>query len=157
VEAERTAEPAAPEKVAHEPTALASLAPSVQPTKDRPEISEPDHQAAKALLTRILSSPYLDEDPPQLQPFPGQDSPAAGVTELRVAQWSAPDPLVYSQPARLPFADAPQLAIEYYEDGLMGGMQRFRDSITFSKTWTTRNGTWIGCALILIIPACAWD
>jgi hypothetical protein len=46
-----------------------------------------------------LSSPYLDEDPPQLQPFPGQDSPAAGVTELRVAQWSAPDPLIYSQPA----------------------------------------------------------
>ena len=156
-EAWRPSEAPSPERFTQEPIATEAAAAEPEPTDDRAVEGVPDREAASALPTRIMSSPYLDEDPQRLDLFPkDSDSKASGV-EFRLADRSTPDPLIYPESVALPFADAPRLAVEFYDDGVMGGVQRFWDSVTFARTWTTKHGTKVSCGVVLVIPACVWD
>ena len=151
----RPSESPSPERLTQEPTATEPAAPELEPTDDRADDSAPERQAASALPTRIMSSPYLDADPPRLELFP--ENLVTNSVDFRLADRSTPDPLIYPESVALPFADAPRFAVEFYDHGVMGGMQRFWDSVTFAKTWTTKNGTEVSCGVVLVIPACAWD
>jgi hypothetical protein len=156
-EARRPSEYPSPERFTQEPIATEAAAAELAPTDDRADDSAPERQAASALPTRIMSSPYLDEDPPRFELFPKDSDSKANSVEFRLADRSTPDLLIFPQSVALPFADAPRLAVEFYDDGVMGGVQRFWDSVTFARTWTTKHGTKVSCGVVLVIPACVWD
>lgn len=131
--------------------------PEPKPPQTRKIQLEPESNAQSGLAARILSSPFLEESPPDSDPFAVSSEAESKTTGFRFADRSTPDSVLYPPEMDLPFADSPRLALEFYDNGLMGDFQRFRDSVTWSKTWTSKNGTKFGCALVLIIPACAWD
>ncbi len=62
--------------------------------------------------------------------------------------------------ADIPFldesVDKPKLQMKFYAEGLDGSIEKFFDKITISKTFTTKYGTKIHCALIGVIAACSW-
>ncbi len=52
--------------------------------------------------------------------------------------------------------DRPTIEMRFYAEGLEGQIEKFFDKITISKTFTTKYGTKIHCALIGVIAACSW-
>jgi len=52
--------------------------------------------------------------------------------------------------------DKPKLQMKFYTEGFTGGIEKFFDKITIKKTFTTKYGTKIHCALIGVIAACGW-
>lgn len=52
--------------------------------------------------------------------------------------------------------DAPRVHMEFYSEGFMGNVEKFFDKITYKKTFTTKYGTKIHCALIGVIAMCGW-
>ncbi|MFC3194441.1 hypothetical protein ACFODZ_09330 [Marinicella sediminis] len=52
--------------------------------------------------------------------------------------------------------DQPTIQMRFYPDGIEGHIEKFFDKITISKTFTTKYGTKIHCALIGVIAACSW-
>jgi hypothetical protein len=52
--------------------------------------------------------------------------------------------------------DKPQTEMNFYPLGFDGAVERFMDKITYKKTFTTRYGTKIGCAITIIIAGCGW-
>lgn len=52
--------------------------------------------------------------------------------------------------------DAPRLQMQFYSAGFMGNIERFFDKVTFEKTFTTKYGTKIKCALIGVVALCGW-
>jgi hypothetical protein len=52
--------------------------------------------------------------------------------------------------------DRPTIEMRFYAEGLEGHIEKFFDKITISKTFTTKYGTKIHCALIGVIAACSW-
>jgi len=52
--------------------------------------------------------------------------------------------------------DKPKLQMKFYPEGIDGSIEKFFDKITISKTFTTKYGTKINCALIGVLVACGW-
>jgi hypothetical protein len=52
--------------------------------------------------------------------------------------------------------DKPRIEMGFYPLGFDGAVERFMDKITYKKTFTTRYGTKIGCAITIIIAGCGW-
>ncbi len=52
--------------------------------------------------------------------------------------------------------DKPKLQMKFYAEGLEGSIEKFFDKITISKTFTTKYGTKIHCALVGVLVACSW-
>lgn len=71
-----------------------------------------------------------------------------------------PEQEIHDWLADIPFldesVDKPKLQMRFYAEGLDGSIEKFFDKITISKTFTTKYGTKVHCALIGIIAACSW-
>ena len=52
--------------------------------------------------------------------------------------------------------DAPRIQMAFYSEGFMGNIERFFDKITFEKTFTTKYGTKIHCAVVGVLAMCGW-
>ena len=52
--------------------------------------------------------------------------------------------------------DRPTIEMRFYAQGFEGKIEKFFDKITISKTFTTKYGTKIHCALIGVLAACSW-
>ncbi len=52
--------------------------------------------------------------------------------------------------------DQPRVTMNFYSKGFMGNVERFFDTITVEKTFTTRYGTKIHCALVTLVAVCGW-
>jgi hypothetical protein len=52
--------------------------------------------------------------------------------------------------------DRPTVEMRFYAAGIEGQIEKFFDKITISKTFTTKYGTKIHCALIGVVAACGW-
>ena len=52
--------------------------------------------------------------------------------------------------------DAPQLELQFYAEGFTGNIERFFDAITYEKTFTTKYGTKISCAVVGVLAMCGW-
>jgi len=64
---------------------------------------------------------------------------------------------VLNQPSlQLPFEDTRTYLVASYDDGLMGGMERFWDSVSVPFGFTTRNNTRVQCVWVLFIAGCGW-
>ena len=70
--------------------------------------------------------------------------------EPQVTDWYADIPYLDES------VDKPQLQMNFYAEGLEGSIERFFDKITISKTFTTKYGTKIHCALVGVLVSCIW-
>lgn len=52
--------------------------------------------------------------------------------------------------------DKPSVNMKFYSEGIVGATERFFDRITIKKTFKTRYGTKVQCALIGLIAVCGW-
>ena len=52
--------------------------------------------------------------------------------------------------------DKPRIEMGFYPLGFDGAVEKFMDKITYKKTFTTKYGTKIGCAITIIIAGCGW-
>ncbi len=71
-----------------------------------------------------------------------------------------PSPEIENWLADIPYldesVDRPTIQMKFYAAGIEGSIEKFFDKITISKTFTTKYGTKIHCALIGVIAACGW-
>ena len=64
---------------------------------------------------------------------------------------------VLNEPSmQLPFRDTRIYLVDHYDDGFLGGMQKFWDDVNVPFGFTTKGNTRIQCAWILVIAGCAW-
>lgn len=84
--------------------------------------------------------------------FQARTQPATDfyIPEQEIHDWLADIPFLDES------VDKPKLQMKFYAQGFTGGIEKFFDKITISKTFTTKYGTKIHCALIGVIAACGW-
>jgi hypothetical protein len=65
--------------------------------------------------------------------------------------------MVLNQPSlQLPFEDSRIYLVDNYDDGIMGGIDRFWDNVSVPFGFTTKNNTRVQCVWVLVIGGCAW-
>ncbi len=73
------------------------------------------------------------------------------IPEQQIMDWYADIPFLDES------IDKPKLQMRFYPEGFEGSIERFFDKVTYTKTFTTKYGTKIHCALIAgILAACSW-
>lgn len=72
------------------------------------------------------------------------------IPTLEIEDWFADIPYLDES------VDRPKIQMKFYAEGIEGSVEKFFDKITISKTFTTRYGTKIHCALIGVLAACGW-
>jgi hypothetical protein len=120
-------------------------APAVEPAEPPPELAK-----------HILSSQFDYRAPASRVVF-SETGEGPAPADFRLPIRPSLDEVLNPVPEQLPFADEPRLALVAYHPGVLGSVQRFRDSLMFKKVWTTKNGTKIACGWFLIIAGCSWD
>lgn len=64
---------------------------------------------------------------------------------------------VINEPSlQLPFRDTRIYLVDSYDEGFLGGMEKFFDDVTVPFGFTTRNNTRVQCAWILVLAGCSW-
>ena len=65
--------------------------------------------------------------------------------------------MVLNQPSlQLPFEDSRIYLVDNYDDGIMGGIDRFWDNVSIPFGFTTKNNTQVQCVWVLVIGGCSW-
>ncbi len=72
------------------------------------------------------------------------------IPEQEIKDWMADIPYLDES------VDKPKLQMKFYAEGIEGNIEKFFDKITISKTFTTKYGTKIHCALVGVLVACSW-
>lgn len=119
--------------------------------QDKPVTTEPDEQA-KQVTSRISTGQILNQ---------AKSYTDIQITdEFKAAQPNAYQPLAYK--VHDPYSDIPYQTIEplatemnFYSEGYRGDIERFFDAVILQKTFTTKYGTKISCALAVIV-VCGW-
>ena len=64
---------------------------------------------------------------------------------------------VINEPSlQLPFRDTRIYLVDSYDEGFLGGMEKFFDDVTVPFGFTTKNNTRVQCAWILVLAGCSW-
>lgn len=117
----------------------------------KPITTEPDKQA-KQVTPRISTGQILNQ--------------AKSYTDIQITdEFKAARPNTYQPQAyevHDPYADIPYQTItplatemNFYSEGYRGDIERFFDAVILQKTFTTKYGTKINCALAVIV-VCSW-
>ena len=72
------------------------------------------------------------------------------IPEQEMTDWFADIPYLDES------VDRPTIEMRFYAEGIEGGIEKFFDKITISKTFTTKYGTKIHCALVGVLAMCGW-
>jgi hypothetical protein len=72
------------------------------------------------------------------------------IPEQEITDWFADIPFLDES------VDRPTIEMRFYAEGIEGGIEKFFDKITISKTFTTKYGTKIHCALVGVLAVCGW-
>ena len=145
-------EPEPPPLQPVEPVELADL-PEPPPTPE-PEPAPTEPPPPPVTAHRIISSmaeqrekdplSVLDAGKPTEQP------------DYFVRYRPALDDVLNEPSMQLPFRDTRIYVVDYYDEGFLGGMERFWDNVTVPFGFTTKNNTRVQCAWIMVIAGCAW-
>lgn len=57
---------------------------------------------------------------------------------------------------QLPFEDTRIYLVDSYDDGFIGGMDKFWDSVSVPFGFTTKNNTRVECVWVLVFAGCGW-
>lgn len=143
--------------------------PIVQPIED--PIKEPIEQPSEAAKQPTTTIQAI-EQPPKIQINAGDvmnmienRTPIDIPTEFQARTGPTKDFYIPEQEIKnwlddIPFLDEsidrPKIQMKFYAEGIDGVMEKFFDKITISKTFTTKYGTKVHCALIGVLAACSW-
>ncbi|MGJ8664620.1 MAG: hypothetical protein ACSHWU_13265 [Marinicella sp.] len=129
-----------------------------QPTPTVPQEASPPQPNTKPItqpqlsagdvLQMIENRTSIDITPE----FQARTGPAKDfyIPEQEIHDWLADIPFLDES------VDKPKLQMKFYAEGFTGSIEKFFDKITIKKTFTTKYGTKIHCAVIGVIAACGW-
>lgn len=128
--------------------------PVVAPTSEIVETEAP-LPVRPAVISRILSTQFNLERP-QHNPLSVPVSVDKDIQALGLAALAPENTLRTPTPLKLPFEDTRIYLVDSYDAGLGGSIERFFDKATVPFGWTTKGGTRIQCAWLMIIAGCSW-
>ncbi|MCX7554560.1 hypothetical protein OS175_11770 [Marinicella sp. S1101] len=104
---------------------------------------------ATDVLRMLQNRPTMELTPEfQARTAPSKDF---YIPEQQIMDWYADIPLLDES------IDKPKLQMRFYAEGFEGSIEKFFDKVTYRKTFTTKYGTKIHCALIAgVMAACGW-
>ena len=138
--------------------AAVSEAPDAVPAVPSSPIPEPKPVTDEpSLPTRILASPYLEEESTGAKLFSTRLAPDQAESVFHFRERPTMVSALNSVPDQLPFGNGPRFVVASYDPGVIGDVQRFFDAVTLEKEWVTKNGTRVKCAWVLILAGCGWD
>ena len=150
---------AAPAEAVSQPAPAAVIEPP-DPDPVQPTSRVPHSEMVKdipALRTRILASPYLEEEPLAANLFSIRAESNGTESVFHFRDRPNMDSVLNPTPDQLPFANGPRFELASYTPGVVGDVQRFFDFVTLEKEWVTKHGTRVKCAWVLIFAGCGWD
>jgi hypothetical protein len=125
------------------------------PEKVAPRVRETVQQAPPPNSKRVLSSQF-DYERSIRQPLFGTAERKADAPDFHFRQRATLE-MVLNQPSmQLPFKDTRTYVVEHYEDGFMGGIDKFWDRVSVPFGFTTKNNTRVQCVWVLVIAGCGW-
>lgn len=138
------------------PVELAELPPP-QPGPAKPEpVAEPiaQSQAPVITATRIideLAAPRRNNALRSFEDMRPRERPSYFARYRPVLEEVLNAPVV-----QLPFEDTRIYVVDSYDNGFLGGMERFWDNVTVPFGFTTKNNTRFQCAWVMILAGCSW-
>jgi len=137
-----------------ETSALEELppAPVIAP---QPQVPDVVRQTPSENRTRVLSSQFDFENRVD-EPLFGSVKQQEDGPDYHVRQRTSLE-MVLNQPSlQLPFEDTRTYLVDSYDDGIMGGIDRFWDTVAVPFGFTTKNNTRVQCVWVLVIAGCGW-
>lgn len=104
---------------------------------------------------RVLSSQF-DYERSVRQPLFGAVEQKTEAPDFFFRQRAALDSVLNQPSLQLPFEDNRIYLVEHYEDGMMGGIEKFWDQVSLPFGFTTRNNTRVQCVWVLVVAGCGW-
>jgi hypothetical protein len=112
-------------------------------------------QPATDSTRRVLSSQF-DYENSVYEPLFGVNSPIEEKPDFYVRQRSSLETVLNQPSLQLPFEDTRIYLVDSYDNGFMGGMEKFWDSVSVPFGFTTKNNTRVQCVWVLVIAGCGW-
>jgi len=155
----------------------AKLSQANPPPEQAPDWREPDIPALEELppLPEIISSPVqevveqvplssskrvlssqFDYERSIRQPLFGPVEQKGNSPDFYFRQRPTLETVLNQPSLQLPFEDTRIYLVDHYEEGVMGGIEKFWDKVTVPFGFTTKNNTRVQCAWVLVIAACGW-
>ncbi|MFC1689900.1 hypothetical protein ACFL07_09650 [Pseudomonadota bacterium] len=104
---------------------------------------------------RVLSSQFNYESAVR-QPLFGKAKPQEEAPDYYVRQRTSMEMALNQPVLQLPFEDTRIYLVDSYEEGFMGGFERFWDDVSVPFGFTTKNNTRVQCVWVLVIAGCGW-
>lgn len=147
-----TAEEAPDRRVAAVPV-LEELPP--RPGAAAPSVLDSVPRARSTNSRRILSSQF-DYEHSVRRPLFGTAETKADETDFHFRERATLETVLNQPSLQLPFEDTRTYLVDHYEDGIMGGIEKFWDRVTVPFGFTTSNNTRVQCVWVLVIAGCGW-
>lgn len=138
-----------------EPIELADLPEAPQPPRE----SEPEPATSEPAPPPVSAHRIISSMAEQRERDPLSVLDAGKPTErpdYYVRYRPALDDVLNEPSMQLPFRDTRIYLVDYYDEGFLGGMERFWDNVTVPFGFTTKNKTRVQCAWIMVIAGCVW-
>ena len=134
------------------PAIKTPLKPEPQPIQDEPTQPNSNKPITKPTTSDIMLSARNRVSMDIPTEFQARTGPSKDfyIPEQEIEDWLADIPFLDES------VDRPTVQMKFYAEGFTGHIEKFFDKITISKTFTTKYGTKIHCALIGVIAACGW-
>ena len=110
----------------------------------------------KDAVPSILSRQY-DLQPHRFRSVFGVPEPADERPDFHFPAVTSMEAALHEPSLQLPFEDKRIYLVDSYDAGVMGGIDRFFDTVTVPFGFTTKNNLQVKCVWVLIIAGCAWD
>lgn len=120
-----------------------------------PPVQEVAQQPSSPSTKRILSSQFDYERLIQ-QPLFGPKEQKADEPDFYPRKRASLETVLNQPSLQLPFEDTRIYLVDFYQGGIIGGMERFWDTVSVPFGFTTRNNTRVQCVWVLVIAGCGW-
>ncbi|WP_154223872.1 hypothetical protein [Marinicella rhabdoformis] len=154
-------EPKEKEQKANPSTSQSSRIKTPQQSNPNPVVNKtPEKQIIKKATPKKETLNSRDVQMMMLQAVDPKLTDSDFLSKKNQNQFLAKQYIAKDNYADLPYLDesidAPRVQMAFYSPGFMGNVEKFFDKITYKKTFTTKYGTKIHCALVGVIAMCGW-
>lgn len=141
------------EKASAKPKSQIKQPEKITKSVPKPELIEPQIKTPEKQTTTISTGQILNQARSYTDIQITDEFKAAQPNTFKAQTYQVHDPY-----ADIPYLPTHELAMDmdFYAEGLEGNLERFTDKITLEKTITTKYGTKITCALVVIFFGCGW-
>ena len=120
-----------------------------------PPVREAVRQAPPSSSKRVLSSQF-DFERSIRKPLFGPADQQKSAPDFHFPKKASLETVLNQPSLQLPFEDTRIYLVDHYENGVMGGIEKFWDRASVPFGFTTRNNTRVQCVWVLVIAGCGW-